>query len=539
MNTASTTPSEVFVSYSSRDVDRVVPIVRHLESAGIPIWRDGDRILGGDYYGEEIAEAIAQSKVLLLMCSMAAFESDNVAQEVRMTWDFAHHNVVPLLLEKDLPIPIGFRYCLAGKQWIDIVGQPVERWLPILVAALAKKGVHPRQKPAPDRPAVAVPVATPEVQPHQLQAGLASPAVPAGSDSEEVPAPHTTEPESRTSDSTDGRGDGSKRLRFRAGERPIPGVDLELVETLGVGGFGEVWKAVNPLVPNMRPVALKFCLDPEAQEFLRHEASTVAQVLRHGQRHEGIVSLLHTYLSSDPPALEYEFVAGGNLTDYVRSAAPGIGTLPLPAVGKVIRRLAEIVAFAHQADPPIVHRDLKPANILIERRKDKALLRIADFGIGGVAANRIIAQTTGSGKNDQIEAMLKGARTPLYASPQQIAGKRPDPRDDVHGLGVIWYQLLVGDLTCGAPSGRKWADSLRKRGMPSVALDVLNACFESRAEDRPADAGILLERLAALERGTVSTATHAKSAAGVAQDTRRVARQRTLYGVSVSRCSPG
>ena len=48
-----------------------------------------------------------------------------------------------------------------------------------------------------------------------------------------------------------------------------------LEELLGVGGFGEVWKAVNPQVPDMPPVALKFCLDPEAQALLRHEASLV------------------------------------------------------------------------------------------------------------------------------------------------------------------------------------------------------------------------------------------------------------------------
>src|SRR5262249_9310839 len=110
----------------------------------------------------------------------------------------------------------------------------------------------------------------------------------------------------------------SRPPRFRPGDRPLPGVDWELEELLGSGGFGEVWKAKNPHFAGIPPVALKFCLDPEARDrLLRHEAAVLDQVMRHG-KHPGLVALRHTYLSADPPCLEYEYVTGGDLAGLIR-----------------------------------------------------------------------------------------------------------------------------------------------------------------------------------------------------------------------------
>jgi eukaryotic-like serine/threonine-protein kinase len=81
------------------------------------------------------------------------------------------------------------------------------------------------------------------------------------------------------------------------------------------GGFGEVWKARHAHFDSFDPVALKFCTDPVArQRLLRHEAKVLDRVMRQG-RHPGIVRLEATYLSADPPCLQYEYVKGATWAD--------------------------------------------------------------------------------------------------------------------------------------------------------------------------------------------------------------------------------
>jgi serine/threonine protein kinase len=284
--------------------------------------------------------------------------------------------------------------------------------------------------------------------------------------------------------------------RFRPGARPLPGVDRELIELLGAGGFGEVWKARTGAGSW---VALKFCLDRAAQALSRHEADLLCRV-QHQGRHPGIVSLLHMYLAADPPCLEYEYVEGGDLAGLIqewhRPPAPP-GWKIVEKATHLMQHLAEIVAFAHRLQPPIVHRDLKPANILVTGEDTAAYaLKVTDFGIGGLASGQAIAQTRLGGRVPSLLTALRGAHSPLYASPQQVRGDRPDPRDDVYALGVIWYQALTGDLTAGRPGGARWLRRLTEQGMSPALLDLLGACFEDSPADRPPDAAALAEALA-------------------------------------------
>jgi formylglycine-generating enzyme required for sulfatase activity len=278
---------------------------------------------------------------------------------------------------------------------------------------------------------------------------------------------------------------------FQPGDRP-PGLgDWELEELLGVGGFGEVWRARNLHLG--QHAALKFCLDPHAAAILRREADLLGRLLRHGG-HPGIVALRHTYLSADPPCLQYEFVPGGDLAglalEWHRARRPSL----VEDVTRLMRDLAEVTAFAHGLSPPVVHRDLKPANILIRREPDGTPRPcVSDFGLAGIARHAVAEGSPGVSQTLPF-TVVRGAHTPLYASPEQIRGADPDPRDDVYSLGVIWYQLLTGDLSLLALPA-DWQDELSERGVPGKVVRLIGACLATRVERRPAGAADLREEI--------------------------------------------
>lgn len=287
---------------------------------------------------------------------------------------------------------------------------------------------------------------------------------------------------------------------FRIGDKPLPGVDWKLVELLGIGGSGEVWKATNASFRCVPPVALKFCVDPDDRDrYFRHEAALLSRAMPQGD-HPGLVALRNTYLGANPPCLEYEFVEGGDLGSMILEWRHQGKKIPPMRATRIMYRLAKIVGHFHRCKPPIVHRDLKPANILIRRKGPKSFdLKIADFGIGGLAADREIELTrTGMTRGHLLSSAIRGAHTPLYASPEQVRGNAPDPRDDVHALGVIWYQMLVADLTQGAPTGLDWLGDLIDQGMTNEQVRLVASCFATKADRRSQDAMVLSEKILAL-----------------------------------------
>jgi serine/threonine-protein kinase len=229
---------------------------------------------------------------------------------------------------------------------------------------------------------------------------------------------------------------------------PLPSVPgYEILEELGRGGMGVVYKARQAALG--RIVALKmirsgaFAGELELARF-RTEAAALAQL-----QHPNIVQVFEYGVHEETPYVALEYVPGGNLADYLNGSP-----LTPRAAAELTATLARAIAAAH--DRRIIHRDLKPANILFQIAEGRlpnkivdpapagpsvisnmqsAIPKIADFGLAKVLDSEI--EQTASGT-------VMG--TPAYMAPEQAAGHVHDlgPATDVHALGVILYEMLVG-----------------------------------------------------------------------------------------------
>ena len=277
--------------------------------------------------------------------------------------------------------------------------------------------------------------------------------------------------------------------RFRTGDKVG---NYVLTEPIGRGGFGEVWKARHVSLDS-RVAAIKFCLDNDSQRNLRHEKKLIDRVQSLGRK-PGIVELWDAFLDHDPPCLVYQFIAGGDLTGLMRT----LKTLPAKEretrAMEVMIALASIVAPLHAMVPPIIHRDLKPANILISRNNGQDSFWVTDFGIGALAAESALGgHRQGMSRGDLMGQSLRGTHTPVYASPEQRKHAEPDPRDDVHALAVIGYQLLLGDPT--EEPGADLDETLKKMGVTTSLIQFIKDCLRTKREDRLLNAGICKSRL--------------------------------------------
>ncbi|MFO0881449.1 MAG: bifunctional serine/threonine-protein kinase/formylglycine-generating enzyme family protein [Gemmataceae bacterium] len=285
--------------------------------------------------------------------------------------------------------------------------------------------------------------------------------------------------------------------RFRRGENVPQAPQWQFVDLLGAGGFGEVWLARHAFLGHHR--AIKFCLDPAARErLLRHEGEVVRQVMLasagvHEHEH-GIVPLLDAYLEGETPWLAYEYIQGGDLSTLVREQSMLSAEQRGRRALEVLMHLSGVVGRLHTLPQPVVHRDLKPANVLVKWAGPKWTLRVTDFGISHVRADQSLGQASRSTASLNLGETYRGAHTPIYASPQQKRGLAADVRDDVHALGIIGWQLLLGDLTAERPAG-KWRKRVAECQLPEPLLDLLESCWDDDPAERPANGAILAQHL--------------------------------------------
>ena len=194
-----------------------------------------------------------------------------------------------------------------------------------------------------------------------------------------------------------------------------------LMERIGAGGMGVVYKAVRADDEFSKLVAVKIVQDsdPAMAVRLRQERQILA-----GLEHPHIARLLDGGTTADGrPFLVMEYVAGVPIDRYVAERQP-----PLREILELFRKICSAVSYAHRN--LIVHRDLKPGNILVTAEGQPMLL---DFGIAKLLDGS--AQRTKTGAD---------AMTPEYASPEQVLGAPITTASDIYSLGVLLYELLSG-----------------------------------------------------------------------------------------------
>jgi len=186
---------------------------------------------------------------------------------------------------------------------------------------------------------------------------------------------------------------------------------------LGVGGFGEVWKAFDPALE--RFVAIKIPRPERLGSYSRFidEARKIARL-----RHPGIVTVYDFGRDGEICFIVTELVDGGSLADRIEEDPPDLFTSL-----KWVVQIADALHHAHQQG--IVHRDVKPANVLIDNDGN---LVLTDFGI---AVN----------EDEVVNQRPSTPGTLVYMSPEQIEAMQTDRRTDIYSLGIVLYQLLTGN----------------------------------------------------------------------------------------------
>jgi Tol biopolymer transport system component/tRNA A-37 threonylcarbamoyl transferase component Bud32 len=229
--------------------------------------------------------------------------------------------------------------------------------------------------------------------------------------------------------------------RNRPGDIPVTWGPLTILEKIGRGTYGDVYRARDPRLD--RPVALKLLRRRERDADALESAVVEEGRLMARVRHPNVVTIYGAERIDGRVGLWMEFVGGRTLEDELRERGP-FAAADLLSVG---RALAGALDAVHRAG--LLHRDVKAQNAM--RDTDGRVL-LTDFGAG-----EDIGETTGEDQG------LAG--TPLYLAPEVLAGQRASVASDIYSLGVVLYHLATGSFPVRGRSLRDLRDAHKRNGV--------------------------------------------------------------------------
>jgi serine/threonine protein kinase len=249
----------------------------------------------------------------------------------------------------------------------------------------------------------------------------------------------------------------------------------EIIEVLGRGGMGVVYKAVDPAIG--RTVALKVLLPGDSQSGEMRERFLREARAAGGLQHPNIVVIHDLGEDAGNLYIAMEYLEGRTLADLIGSSGARSDAW---AALDVMAQVARGLHYAHQRN--IVHRDIKPGNILVTA---DGVAKILDFGIARAGDQRMT-------KTGEVMGTI------FYMSPEQINGQQLDGRSDIFSAGIVLYELLTGEVPFEAESTGATMMRILTAPTPSLstraplsppALDaIVGRALGKKPEDRYATA---------------------------------------------------
>lgn len=212
-----------------------------------------------------------------------------------------------------------------------------------------------------------------------------------------------------------------------------------------IGRSGECWLAEQPMTGEQR--VFKFAFQPKALSALKREVTLYRLLRQTLEERAPILDLLDWNFDEPPWFIETEYCQLGSLQEYLDGQG-GAGTLPLEQRLNIVIQIAEALAAVHSVG--ILHKDLKPSNVLVAPGNgDGIRIRLADFGSGRLMDDSRLQELaiTRLGFTQFADPSSSGTSgTPLYYAPEVLSGQPVTLKSDVYALGVMLYQLVVGDM---------------------------------------------------------------------------------------------